>query len=67
MKLDPGLRDMIGDQLADAVDAARERLADDTVMARCNEGLWLVEVGGENVAEGLTYQQAVDVAAALEP
>lgn len=67
MALDPTIRDMIGDQLADAVDAARDRLIDDSVMARCSEGLWLVEVGGLAIAEGLSIEAAVAAVAALEP
>lgn len=66
MQLNPILREMIGDDLADAVDAARDRLADDTIMARCAEGLWFVEVAGEPVVSGLTYALAVEAVANLE-
>lgn len=60
MALDPILREMIGDVLADAVEAARERLDDESVMARCAEGLWSVEVGGDVVASGLSHDDAVE-------
>lgn len=65
MTLNTSLRSMIGDDLADAVDAARERLTDDTIMARCEAGQWIVEVGGDAVASGLTYADAVDAVASL--
>jgi hypothetical protein len=63
--LERPLRDMLGDALADAVDAARLRLSDDTVMARCEAGLWFVERAGSPVAEGLTYEGAVTATEAL--
>lgn len=66
MNVLPPIREMLGDQLADAVDAARDRLSNDTVIARCNAGLWLVEVDGAPVAEGLSYDDAVAATAALE-
>lgn len=65
MQLDPAIRDMVGDALADAIDAARDRTGNDTVMARCEAGLWLVEVDGDAVASGLTYDDAIDAAAAV--
>lgn len=65
MQLDPSYRDMLGAELADAVDAARDRTANDTVIARCDAGLWLIEVDGVSVASGLTYAGAVEAAAAL--
>lgn len=66
MALNPSYREMLGDQLFDAVEAAADRLGNDTVIARCNAGLWLVEVDGEAVAEGLTYEGAVEAANALD-
>lgn len=59
MALDPALREMIGDQLANAVDAARDRLANETIMARCAEGLWSVEVDGDVVADSLSQADAI--------
>lgn len=59
MILNAPLREMIGDTLADAVDAARLALADDTIMARCAEGQWQIDVGGAAVASDLTHDQAV--------
>lgn len=64
--LDAGLRDMLGAPLADAVDAARVRLADDAVMARCAEGLWSVETSAGVVEDGLAYDAAVASVEALE-
>jgi hypothetical protein len=41
------------------------RLSDDTIIARCHEGLWLVERDGATVTDGLTYDAAVAAATAL--
>lgn len=65
MQLNTMIRQMVGDDLADAVDAARERLGDDTIMPRCDAGLWLIEVDGSPVASGLTYADAIDAATSL--
>ena len=65
MQLNMMTREMVGDALADAVDAARERLGDDTIIPRCDAGLWLIEVDGSPVASGLTYEDAVDAATSL--
>jgi hypothetical protein len=56
---------MLGDALANAVDAARARLEDDTVEARCEAGLWSIERAGEAVASGLSYEAATAAAEAL--
>lgn len=59
MHLNLPLREMIGDELADAVDAARDALANGTVMARCSEGMWAIDVDNVVVASDLTLPQAV--------
>lgn len=66
MALNPSYRAMLGDQLFDALEAAAIRLGNDTVIARCDVGLWQVEVDGAPVAEGLTYEAAVDATNALD-
>lgn len=65
MSTDPHVLDMLGDPLRDAVTAARARLTDDTVMASCNAGLWLVERGGAPIETGLTYEACVAAVEAL--
>lgn len=65
MSTDPHVLDMLGDTLRDTVTAARTRLADDTVMAGCTEGLWLVERAGEPIETGLTYDACVAAVEAL--
>lgn len=59
MTTNPLILDMLGEQLKTAVTDAQARVADDTVMARCEEGLWLVERAGATLVDGLTYDQAV--------
>lgn len=58
MALDTFMREMIGDPMANAVDAARASLGHEDVMARCAEGLWRVEVEGDVVADGLSHDEA---------
>lgn len=65
MALNPIIREMVGDVLANAIDAAQTRLENDTVIARCDAGLWLIEVDGAAVASGLGYDDAVAAAEAL--
>jgi hypothetical protein len=65
--LNPIIRDMLGDQLADAVDAARELCEDDTINASCNAGVWRVERGGEAVECDGTYEGAAAALGALAP
>lgn len=57
--------DMLGEELSSAVVAAQGRLSDDTIIARCNEGLWLVERGGVTVHGDLTYAEAITHVAGL--
>lgn len=62
-------REMVGDELADAVFAARTRLSDPTVIARCFEQLWSVERGEDPaaiVSEGLSMAEAISTLEALE-
>jgi hypothetical protein len=66
MALSFATRDMIGTELADAIDAAQARLSDETITARCANAEWLIERDGAPVAEGLTYDEAVAAATALE-
>ena len=63
--LDSALREMIGDPMANAVDAARVATGNDSVMVRCAEGLWRVEVDDDPIAAGLSHDDAVDVLATL--
>lgn len=67
MALNPVLRMMLGDELADAVDAARERHGNEEVMASCDAGLWQLSVDGVVIAEGLTYEAAIEAADAVDP
>lgn len=59
MVLNAALIDMLGEELASAITDAQTRVADDTVMAGCTEGLWHVDRGGVEIASGLTHAEAV--------
>ncbi|MCW5760877.1 MAG: hypothetical protein KIS90_13995 [Phenylobacterium sp.] len=65
MQITPIIREMLGEPLANAVEAAQVRLTNDTVIARCAMGVWSVEVDGDEVAGGLSYADAVDAVEAL--
>lgn len=65
MTTNPLILDMLGDTLKEAVTTAQTRLGDDTIMARCDEGLWLVERAGAVLEHGLTYDAAVAALGAL--
>lgn len=65
MTTNPLILDMLGDGLRDAVVQAQTRLGDDTVMARCENGVWLVERGGAELVTGLTYADAITHVAGL--
>lgn len=65
MTTNPMILDMLGDELKSAVMDAQTRLADDTIIARCEAGLWLVERAAVSVATGLTYDAAVAAVVAL--
>jgi len=65
MTTNPIVLDMLGDELRDAVVAAQARLHDDTIIARCEAGLWLVERAGATVEAGLSYEACVAGVAAL--
>ena len=56
---------MYDEPMRSAIEAARVRLANDTVIARCAEEFWLVEVDGAAVADGLSFDDALDAIAAL--
>jgi hypothetical protein len=59
------LTEMLGAELADAVLAAQARLSDETVLARGEAGLWLVERAEVVLASGLSHDDAVAVVVAL--
>jgi hypothetical protein len=65
MALNPIIREMVGDALANAIDAAQARLDNETVICRCEVGLWMVEVDGAAVATGLGYDDAIAAVEAL--
>lgn len=65
MTTNPIILDMLGDELKDAVLAAQARLSDDTIIARCEAGLWLTERADVTVDEGLSYEACVTAIGAL--
>ncbi|MBS0363688.1 MAG: hypothetical protein JSR98_20120 [Proteobacteria bacterium] len=65
MSLPPAVAEMLGEDLAAAIDSAQARLSDATITARCSAGLWYVERASADVASDLTYQGCVDAVNAL--
>lgn len=60
------LADMLGQDLADAIFAARRRTGDDSVTVRIERSLCQVERGGEIFHGGLSHDTALQVLADLK-
>lgn len=65
MALPPFLADMIGEDLANAVDTAQTRLSDATITVRCEATHWLIERAGVAVETGLSHDACVAALGAL--